>query len=263
MTRLKRSLQVWGLPCFPPRCGTDARASQYDSRSTNELWLRVVPPPSAPLSFLRLLPNGSTIGVDPLVVVLMGSPTACLRRLNSAPMALWTAAWNSLFVSRECTLGVPEKSTFEKRHSLLCSNASFRWSSRGRRAARRARASASCARMSSNSWRCSFLIPFPNPSVGTSKALQAGGLALRSAAVRAVCLRALTRSISDLSSWAHSLPEEKKTFQRVSSLPFLNESTPRRGASDGHRPGVMSVPAICGRALLRVLRKAARRSVLR
>ena len=37
LTRLNRFLQVCGLPCLPPRCGTEARASQNDKRSTNEL----------------------------------------------------------------------------------------------------------------------------------------------------------------------------------------------------------------------------------
>jgi hypothetical protein len=68
LARLGRLLQVRGLTCLPPRCGTEARAIQSDKRSANELCFRNVPPLSATLSFFMLLPSGSTFGVGPLVV---------------------------------------------------------------------------------------------------------------------------------------------------------------------------------------------------
>jgi len=77
--------------------------------------------------------------------------------------------------------------------------------------------------MSSNSPRCSFATPAPNPTVGTSKISCAGGLLLRPSASRASTRRVLTRSISDSNSWAHTLPEAKKVSHLVASLPSLND----------------------------------------
>ena len=158
---------------------------------------------------------------------------------------------------------MPEKSTFEKRHKQLCWNASFRWSLGRRVGARRARAAASWPRISSKSWRCSFLTPVPSPAEGTSKMSCAGGLLLRPSALRASPRRDYTRSISDSSTWAQALSEAKKVSHLVASLPSLNETALRVVASDGHSPGFLPPPVIWGRMLLRVLRKTARRSVLR
>ena len=44
----------------PPRCGIWARRHHFEMAFCNELWFFVVPPPSAPTSFFRLLPKAST-----------------------------------------------------------------------------------------------------------------------------------------------------------------------------------------------------------
>ena len=53
-------LQVLGVPFVPPRCGIWARRHHAEMTFMNELWFAVVPPPSAPTSFLMLLPKAST-----------------------------------------------------------------------------------------------------------------------------------------------------------------------------------------------------------
>ena len=55
-----RPLQVLGVPLVPPRCGIWARRHHAEMTFVNELWFAVVPPPSAPTSFLMLLPKAST-----------------------------------------------------------------------------------------------------------------------------------------------------------------------------------------------------------
>ena len=55
-----KPLQVLGVPLVPPRCGIWTRRHHAEMVFTNELWLAVVPPPSAPTSFFMLLPKAST-----------------------------------------------------------------------------------------------------------------------------------------------------------------------------------------------------------
>jgi len=53
-------LQVLGVPLVPPRCGIWARRHHAEMAFMNELWFAVVPQPSAPTSFLVLLPKAPT-----------------------------------------------------------------------------------------------------------------------------------------------------------------------------------------------------------
>ena len=55
-----KPLQVLGVPLVSPRCGIRARRHHAEMTFMNELWFAVVPPPSAPTSFLMLLPKAST-----------------------------------------------------------------------------------------------------------------------------------------------------------------------------------------------------------
>ena len=55
-----KPLQVLGVPLLPPQCGNWARRHHAEMVFMNELWFAVVPPPSAPTSFLMLLPKAST-----------------------------------------------------------------------------------------------------------------------------------------------------------------------------------------------------------
>ena len=56
-----KPLKVIGVPLVPPRCGIWTRRHHAEMVFMNELWFAVVPPPSAPTSFLMLLPKASTI----------------------------------------------------------------------------------------------------------------------------------------------------------------------------------------------------------
>ena len=56
-----KPLQVLGVPLVPPRCGIWARRHHAEMVLMNELWFAVVPPPSAPTSFLMLLPKASAV----------------------------------------------------------------------------------------------------------------------------------------------------------------------------------------------------------
>jgi len=55
-----KPLQLLGVPLVPPRCGIWAQRHHAEMTFMNELWVAVVPPPSAPTSFLMLLPKAST-----------------------------------------------------------------------------------------------------------------------------------------------------------------------------------------------------------
>ena len=56
-----KPLQVLGVPLVPPRCGIRARRHHAEMVLMNELWFAVVPPPSAPTSYVMLLPEASTV----------------------------------------------------------------------------------------------------------------------------------------------------------------------------------------------------------
>ena len=57
MYAAKMPLHVFGVPLVPPRCGIWARRHHAEMTFMNELWVAVVPLPSAPKSFFMVLPK--------------------------------------------------------------------------------------------------------------------------------------------------------------------------------------------------------------
>ena len=79
-----KSLKVLGVPLVPPQCGIWARRHHAEMAFMNELWFAVVPPPSAPTSFLMLLSKASTNSFDTTKTKYY--PTLIpLRRKSSIP----------------------------------------------------------------------------------------------------------------------------------------------------------------------------------
>ena len=88
-------LQVLGVPLVPPRCGIWARRHHAEMTFMNGLWFAVVSQPSAPTSFLMLLPKASTNLSVAKALDLSGRLVEDVRQVSLTPKRVCAAAWNS------------------------------------------------------------------------------------------------------------------------------------------------------------------------
>ena len=88
-------MQVLGVPLVPPRCGIWARRHHAEVMFMSGLWFAVVPPPSAPTSFLMLLPEALTNFSVAGALDLSGWLVKDLRQVSGTPKRDCAATWNS------------------------------------------------------------------------------------------------------------------------------------------------------------------------
>jgi len=97
----------------------------------NELWFAVVPPPSAPTSFLMFLPNASTNLSVAKALDLGGRLVEDLRQVSSALKRVCAAAWKSPFENGVDRKGGPLVERACKRSLAENTEAMRRWSAGG------------------------------------------------------------------------------------------------------------------------------------
>ena len=102
-----------------------------------ELRFAAVPPPSAPASFLMLLPKASTNLSGAEALDLSGWLMKGLRQVSVTPKRDCAAARNSSFENGVDRRGAPSPNEFEKRSLAENTEAMRRWSAGGSSLARR------------------------------------------------------------------------------------------------------------------------------
>ena len=105
----------------------------------NEFLFAVVPPPSAHLSFFRLLPKVSAKLSFAEALDLSGWLMWGLKQVSGTPKRDCAATRNSSFVSCIDRTGAPSPNEFENRSLAENTKAMRRWSAGGRSPARRSR----------------------------------------------------------------------------------------------------------------------------
>ena len=103
----------------------------------NELWFAVVPPPSAPTSFLMLLPKASTNLSGAEALDLSGWLMKGLRQVSGTPKRDCAATRNSSFENGVDRRGATSPNEFAKRSLAENAEAMRRWSAGGSSLARR------------------------------------------------------------------------------------------------------------------------------